>query len=168
MSKWHVFLVDPYFLGGIHPPLEEMQFLLVFFDILANQGIFPDSMHIIHLALAPDCITSCLLDWSDNQLYIVGTSRDKRLQVLWENYRKWCESQTPPLGDRAQRKLFTASVLKPDSGKYVELSQKILNATSARYMVFWLQRVAMQFANQSGTDEDMHLDFHSLLSFLNL
>ncbi len=127
---------------------------------LNNQGIFPDVMHISHLALMPDVITSTLLDWSDDQSYVAAPSRDKRLQILWDNYRWWCEDQRYPMYDRAQRKLFTASVLKPDSGKYVELSQKVLNASSARYMVFWLAHVAKGFADSNGSDADMPLGSH--------
>lgn len=120
-----------------------------------GRGIFPDVMHITHLALAPDVITSCLLDWSDDAYYFAGTTRDRRLHVMWESYRLWCESQMYPLAERAQKKLFTTSVLKPDAGRYVELSQKVLNATAARYMLFWIASLAKQFAEWTQEDPDM-------------
>lgn len=42
-------------------------------------------MHIMHLACAPDCICSILLDLTD------GGNRDSKLAELWESYRQWCE-----------------------------------------------------------------------------
>ena len=121
-----------------------------------SQGIFPDIMHITHLALLPDVITSCLLDWTDDARYVPGTSRDKRLAILFDSYKSWCECQQ--LGERAARRLFTSSILKPDVGKYVEVSQKIINATAARYFVFWLSSVAKQFsATGDAVDEKLTL-----------
>ena len=114
-------------------------------------------MHITHLALATDVITSCLLDWTDDGFYYPGNSRDRRLSELWNSYRGWCETQDFALGDRAQRKLFTSNVLRPESGKYIEISQKTLNATGARYMLFWLSSIAKQIAEWSHTDQDMYL-----------
>ena len=113
-------------------------------------------MHIVHLALGPDVITSSLLDWTDTTEFINESSRDRRLGALFENYREWCESQDYPMGERAQRRLFSTNTLKPDSGIYVELSQKILNATACRYMLFWLASVANRFAVQMPTDENMY------------
>ena len=118
-------------------------------------------MHIVHLALGPDVITSCLLDWTDPPGYVEGSNREKRLESLWVSYRNWCE--TGGIGERAQRRLFTSNVLKPDSGTYCEISQKTLNATASRYMVFWLASLASQFAERSGSDVDMSLVF--LFSF---
>ncbi|CAL1152425.1 unnamed protein product [Cladocopium goreaui] len=121
-----------------------------------TEGIFPDVMHTTHLALAPDVITSCLLDWSDDSSYFAGGSRDRRLNEMWQSYRSWCESQSYPMGERAQRKLFTSSVLKPDHGQYTEISQKVLNASAARYMLFWISSIAKQFAEWSQADSDMY------------
>jgi len=119
-------------------------------------------MHITHLALAPDVITSCLLDWSDDSSYFAGGSRDRRLNEMWQSYRSWCESQSYPMGERAQRKLFTSSVLKPDHGQYTEISQKVLNASAARYMLFWISSIAKQFAEWSQADSDMQLGQYTL------
>lgn len=115
-------------------------------------------MHVVHLALAPDAICSALMDWSDDQTYFLGTSRDKRLDAMFENYRQWCETCGYPVSDRCQRRLFTTNILKPEGGKYVEVSQKTLSATAARYMVFWLNSVAQQFAENTTLDSDMYLD----------
>ena len=52
-----------------------------------NQGIYPDVMHVLHLAIYPDVISSFLLDNSD------GKDRDKKLTAYWDNYRDWAESQ---------------------------------------------------------------------------
>lgn len=121
-------------------------------------------MHVTHLALGPDVITSCLLDWSDCAGYVDGASREKRLESLWKIYRSWCESCS--VSDRAQRRLFTSNILKPDSGSYVEISQKTLSATASRYMIMWVSSLAKQFAETIGNDTDMRLDpFYRLSKF---
>ena len=61
-------------------------------------------MHITHLALGPDVIVSCLLDWTDTSIYVGGDSRDKRLTVLWSSYRRFCEAFK--IQERAQRRLW--------------------------------------------------------------
>lgn len=116
----------------------------------------PDIMHITHLAVATDVITSCLLDWSDDDRFFGLGTREKRLGQLFQSYRNWCESQRYDLAERAQKRLFSSAMLKPDSGKYVEISQKTLNATSARYMLFWLSSLAKQFAEWTGDDLDIN------------
>lgn len=121
-------------------------------------------MHIVHLAIAADCVTSCLLDWSDDQSYFEGRSREQRLTTLWHSYRSWCESQEHPLGERAQRKLFTTAILKTD--QYVEVSQKILKAAAARYMMFWVESVAKQIAASTHADLDMYRGSHRLHFFM--
>ncbi len=112
-------------------------------------------MHIVHLALGVDVITSCLLDWSDDERLIPGNTRDNRLAWLWNNYWSWCESQS--LSERSQRRLFTTLGLKPEVGKYLEVSQKTLNATASRYMIFWVSSIAKQMAVLTGLDSDMYL-----------
>ncbi len=117
------------------------------------QGILPDLMHISHLAIIPDCICSSLLDWTDTTRYFEGSSRDKRLDVLWHSYRTWCEELK--VQDRAQKRLFSAAILKPDGG-YTDVSQKIINGTASRYMIFWISSVAKQLA-ASGDEVDQYL-----------
>ena len=58
-----------------------------------SQGILPDAMHVMHLSLFPDAYCSVLLDLTDSQDFIGGTSRDSRLQILYASYRDWCEQQ---------------------------------------------------------------------------
>ena len=118
-------------------------------------GILPDQMHLVHLTIAPDSIVSCLLDWTDSYKYVAGSTRNERLTELWENYRSYCEENG--IGDRAQRKLFSVQTLTPDAPGFVEISQKKLNATAARYMIFWLANVAKSFALVHGVDDDMRL-----------
>ena len=67
------------------------------------------------------------------------------------------------MSERAQRKLFTSSVLKPDHGHYTEISQKVLNASAARYMLFWISPIAKQFAEWFQADEDMQLGYRLIL-----
>ena len=97
-----------------------------------------------HNAIGPDSTTSCLLDWTDTEQYVAGSSRDKRLSSLWESYYQWCEGEK--IGDRAMKRLFTVQTLKPDGSKFCEVSQKILNATACRHMLFWLCSLAKYYA----------------------
>ena len=112
-------------------------------------------MHIVHLALGPDAIVSSLLDWTDSEAFVSGTSRQQRLESLWQNYREYCEDQG--IGDRAQKRLFSLGTLKPDSVTYTEVSQKTLSATACRYMLFWLAGISKLFATAHGSDADMYL-----------
>ena len=120
-------------------------------------------MHLTHLAIGPDSITSCLLDWTDTERYVGGSTRDKRLSSLWESYYQWCEGEK--IGDRAMKRLFTVQTLKPDGSKFCEVSQKILNATACRYMLFWLCSIAKHYAFTHGSDADMQLKSISLERF---
>ena len=88
----------------------------------APLGILPDQMHLVHLAIAPDAIVSSLLDWTDSEEYVSGSTREKRLAELWDHYRCFCEEAH--IGDRASRKLFSVATLSPDSIGYIEVSQK--------------------------------------------
>ena len=115
----------------------------------------PGVMHITHLALLPDVITSLLLDWSDDRKFWGATSREGRLNQMWQSYRSWCEGQGHFLRDRASRKLFTSRVLQPDTTSYVDISQKVLSATAARYMVHWISSLACQFAAWTGNNDDL-------------
>ncbi|OLQ11617.1 hypothetical protein AK812_SmicGene4549 [Symbiodinium microadriaticum] len=95
--------------------------------------ILPDVMHILHLACFGDVLTSILLDFSDNPFPWPGSSRDSRLEHGWHSYKGYC--QRWGIQDRAERKLFTNEALKAD---YATVSQKIMRAAAAKYMIFWL------------------------------
>ena len=59
---------------------------------LPLQGIYPDIMHIVHLAVGMDAVASLLLDLVDFPGLIDGGTRDQRLAKLWENYKEWCDA----------------------------------------------------------------------------
>ena len=128
----------------------------------APLGILPDQMHVVHLAIAPDAIVSSLLDWTDSEEYVSGSTREKRLAELWDHYRCFCEEAH--IGDRASRKLFSVATLSPDSIGYIEVSQKKLSATAPRYMLYWLSSVAKDYASTYAKDADVYLDpsIHSI------
>ena len=44
-------------------------------------------MHISHLAIIPDVVTSFLLENSD------GPNREGKLEAFFLNYKEWCDSQ---------------------------------------------------------------------------
>ena len=144
------------------------------FDGVANHklvcwvcpGILPDVMHLVHLGVATDVVVSLLLDWSDDTRFFGESSREKRLNQMWDSYRQWCESQGYSMSDRAGRKLFSTAKLKPDGSGYTEISQKVMNASACRYIVFWLQDLAKQFAGWSDSDEDMNLTCAIVKSFV--
>ena len=121
-------------------------------------------MHIVHLALLPDAIVSTLLDWSDDRRFWDASSRDARLSMMWSSYKEWTENQRFGFQDRATRKLFTTRVLQPETTSYTEISQKILSATAARYMVHWLCNLAVQFCQWTGDEADMKLNFTDLMN----
>ena len=54
-------------------------------------GLYPDWMHVVHLALTMDSCTSVLVDLADNGV-VAGASRDEKFGVMYENYREWCEA----------------------------------------------------------------------------
>ena len=62
-------------------------------NLVLGPGILPDAMHVMHLSLYPDAYCSVLLDLTDTQGIIQGTSRDARLTTLWVSYRQWCEQE---------------------------------------------------------------------------
>ena len=127
----------------------------IVFSLSSSLGILPDQMHLVHLAIGPDCIVSCLLDWTDSEQYVAGTFREQRLKVFYEHYRDWCE--TNEIGERASRKVFSVQTLTPDAPGFVELSQKKMNAMACRYMLHWLGHVAKDFAMSHKSDVDMQL-----------
>ena len=90
-------------------------------------------MHMVHLACAVDFLGSMLLEVTDDATVLPGASREKRLDVLWKDYRSWAEACQ--VGDRASRRMFTTAVLR--NNKNIEVSQKILSATACRYMLLW-------------------------------
>ena len=43
-------------------------------------------MHIVHLALGVDCMSSVLLDLTDDGMNLIaGTNRDQRLKHVWDS-----------------------------------------------------------------------------------
>ncbi|CAE7215212.1 unnamed protein product [Symbiodinium microadriaticum] len=51
------------------------------------KGLLPDYMHMVHLACAVDFLGSMLLEVTDDATVLPGASREKRLDVLWKDYR---------------------------------------------------------------------------------
>ncbi len=47
--------------------------------------------------------------------------------------------------DRAARKFFTTTVLRPSAGSaYVTVSQKVVSATACRYLILWCSAMLAQ------------------------
>ena len=65
------------------------------------------------------------------------------------------ESKMLDLGipDRASKKVFSSSILKPNSKEYTTISQKLMNASGARYIIFWLANVLRALAEQDPANE---------------
>lgn len=81
--------------------------------------MYPDVMHIIHLALGMDAISSVLLDLSDDNAGLVaGNTRDRRLHELWISYRQYCEESRPLLYPIAICSIMEF-VLVPRQSKFV-------------------------------------------------
>lgn len=109
-------------------------------------------MHIAHLAMYPDLVIAVLLDITDDSRLLEGNSRDARLAVLWRSYRAWCEGCH--VADRAARKLFLTSTLRGNGDKYQDVSQKVLSAAAARYLMLWLASLMKQFSQEATPTED--------------
>ena len=90
-------------------------------------------MHIVHLAVGTDLLAGMLQQITDDTSVFQARFREGRLGLAWEEYRAWAERAK--VRDRAGRRLFTSAVLS--NTKVVEVSQKVLNATSCRYMLLW-------------------------------
>lgn len=52
--------------------------------------------------------------------------------------------------DRASKRLFTNAILQPGPGKFPEPSQKIVSATSNRYLMFWANHLMSEILKQQG------------------
>ena len=83
-------------------------------------------MHLVHLGVGVDLLTSMLQDITDDQTVFCATSRERRLAMAYESYKAWAEEAK--VTDRAGQRLFTTSSLT--NTKVVEVSQKVLNATA--------------------------------------
>ncbi|CAE7213208.1 unnamed protein product [Symbiodinium sp. CCMP2592] len=99
-----------------------------------GRRVWPDIMHLLHLAIVPDVLGSLLCDLSD-----LAPKREAALQALYESYRSWCEETGVP--DRAAKRLFSSATLHPNSKDYLSISQKLLSGTAARYSVFWMAQL---------------------------
>ena len=90
-------------------------------------------MHLVHLAVGVDLISSMLQEITEDCTIFNETSRDRRLGQAFAEYRAWAEEAG--VQDRPSRKMFTTSILT--TSKVVEVSQKVLSATACRYMILW-------------------------------
>ncbi len=54
--------------------------------------LYPDHMHIVHLALVADVATSLLLDFTDDASFFAGNTRDQRLGTIWLVYLEWASA----------------------------------------------------------------------------
>lgn len=54
------------------------------------QGIYPDLLHILDLAIYFDMYASSFLHWTDTANKFPGRSRDQRLVELYKRYITWC------------------------------------------------------------------------------
>ena len=119
-------------------------------------------MHIAYLSLFPDIICSCLLDWSNTARCIPGATREARLNALWQSYKAWCDGSN--VADRAQARLFTVAILRPNGAKYPEVSQKVLSATASRYFIHWLCSMARLVVQGLGSMCEVHDGQHASMN----
>ena len=59
-------------------------------NCLGIEGIYPDLLHILDLAIYCDNYASAFLVWTDSPNIFPGRSRDERLLVLYRRYLEWC------------------------------------------------------------------------------
>lgn len=108
-------------------------------------------MHIIDLAVTPDMAIAVLLDWTDTNRLIDLPSRPARLEWLSQAYREWVGNTS----DRASPKLFTTEILKPGGAAFATVSQHYVSAAAARGLLIFLAKMAQQFAEEHGTEDDL-------------
>lgn len=58
--------------------------------LLHPQGIYPDLLHILDLAIYVDIYSSAFLHWTDDASFFDGRTRDERLLKMYTHYSKWC------------------------------------------------------------------------------
>ena len=59
----------------------------------------------------------------------------------------------PGVPDRAQRRLFQSSTSKPSGSEYVTISQKLLSAAGARFVLFWMANLLASMLNLDPNNE---------------
>ena len=91
-------------------------------------------MHVVHLAVGVDLVTSTLQELSDDRAVFDESSRERRLNVIYNQYIAWTRQTQVP--DVAGKRLFTTGVLS--NNRVVEVSQKVLSATACRYLIIWI------------------------------
>ena len=110
---------------------------------LPHARLFPDWMRITDLAIAPDLIGSLLLDVSDDSAVFAASTRDERLKMAFESYRKWCNQNN--VQDRCMSRMFTTAILKPGIS-YPHISQRTMSGTASRFVIQWLAGLMRQVA----------------------
>ncbi|CAE7219287.1 unnamed protein product [Symbiodinium microadriaticum] len=108
-------------------------------------------MHIIYLATVPDLAIALLLDWTDTNRLIGLSTRPARLECFAKAYREWVGNDS----DRVSAKFFTTEILKPGGTSYTSVSQHFISAASARGLLIFLEKMARQFAEEHGTEDDL-------------
>ena len=116
-----------------------------------SQVFFPGPMHIIDLAIIPDLAIALLLDWTDTNRLIDLPSRPARLEWIGKAYRDWVGNDS----DRVNAKFFSPEILKPGGTSYTSVSQHYISAAAARGLLIFLEKLARQFAEDHGSEDDL-------------
>ena len=113
--------------------------------------IYPDVLHVLDLAIAPDSIGSFLLFATDNG------SRDQGLDTIRMQSFQWASEIKLGCEYLANPKLFTSKVLQSSSTTYPAISQKFLKGAAARMMCYFICGLACERARASDTMLDKYL-----------
>ena len=107
-----------------------------------------------------ECCTSlCILS---THVYIMpcfrnaGWTRDQLLEDMRVQYVDWCRKTKINGSYMAANRLWTTKILKPKSGEYPSVSQKVMKGAAARVLVHWCAGVSHAHATNTNSEKDWY------------
>ena len=81
-----------------------------------------------------------------------GWTRDPLLEDMRAQYVDWCRKSKINGANR----LWTAKILKPKSGEYPSVLQKVMKGAAARVLVHWCAGVSHAHASNTNSEKDWY------------
>jgi hypothetical protein len=110
--------------------------------------VFFDLMHTLDLGVFQYVIPSCLWELTSKRQLWNETTRQKRFQRAYAEYRVWCKAQKVK---SVTKKRFSFGRFRPSAGKYPFMSQVTAKAAATRSMSYWVNDVCQ---NHTTTHHD--------------
>ena len=77
-------------------------------------------------------------------------------------YVDWCKRSKINGSYMAANRLFTTKILKPKSGEYPSVSQKVMKGAAARVLVHWCAGMSHMYASSTNSQTDWSEPQHTL------